>query len=223
MRKWVDLGVNPRKGEAESLIKTAVQLGYSMIGMENPSKNPEIDTIHRVDLYPRSQNDLGKQLRKHRNEVEIIVVHCKNKSVSRQAGRDARVDYLRFPIAGDRKIQRLDRQQAGLMKDSGVGYEVCIRDLMVDDRFEFVKRIGIIRKSLEIALKKDIPVIASSGACDQYDLRNSHGIMGVLSLLGVDEEKAMDMISTTPMIRVELNKAKLGDSFIEPGVWLVDP
>lgn len=219
MRKWVDLGVN---SSDEEVIKAALDLGYAAIGSPELTSD-SIDVVNRVDLHPRTQNDLGKQLRRIRSKTEIIVVHCNNKSVSRLAAHDNRIDYLRFPISGDRKLQRLDHRQVGLMKDTGIGLEVCVGELLVDDRYELVKRIGVIRRSLDLALKKDIPVAASSGAEDKYGLRNPHGMAGLLSILGVEEELAMDMISTTPIKRVQENRAKLSDSFVEPGVWIVDP
>ena len=108
------------------------------------------------------------------------------------------------------------------MRDSGAGYEVFIQDMFVDDRVQLIKRIGIIKKSLGIALKHDLPVIASSGAQDVYGLRDPNGLASLLSLLGVDEEPALDMVSSVPNAVIEENRAKLGPNFIEPGVWIID-
>ncbi len=222
MREFVDLGVQPIEGLIESIIETVKQLGYSKIGVEGNKKSDSLDLVNRVDLYPRNQNDLGKQLRKLRYKAEIIVVHCTTRSVSRQAARDNRVDFCRFPISGGKRLQYLDRRQAGLMRDSGAGYEVCLRDLLVDDRVQLIKRIGIIRKSLNIAMKYNLPVVASSGAEDVYGVRDPNGLASLLSLLGVDEEPALDMVSSIPNGVIEENRAKLGPNFIEPGVWIID-
>jgi ribonuclease P/MRP protein subunit RPP1 len=222
MREFIDLGVQPKEDSLESVIETAKQLGYSRIGVEGNKKSDILDIVNRVDLNPRNQNELGKQLRKLRYKTEIIVVHCATRSVSRQAARDNRVDFCRFPISGGKRIQYLDRRQAGLMRDSGAGYEVCVQELFVDDRVQLIKRIGIIRKSLNIALKYGLPVVASSGANDPNGLRGPHELASLLSLLGVDEEPAMDMVSTVPNGVIEENRAKLGPNFIAPGVWIID-
>lgn len=222
MREFVDIGVQPKEGSLESIIETAKQLGYSRVGVEGNNKSDSIDLVNRLDLHPRDQNDLGKQLRKLRYKTEIIIVHCKTRSVSRQAARDNRVDFCRFPVSAGKRIQYLERRQAGLMRDSGVGYEVCVHDLLVDDRVQVIKSIGIIKKSLDIAIKHDLPVVASSGAHDLYGLRTPKGLASLMSLLGVDEEHAEDMVSSTPNGVIEENRAKLGPNFIEPGVWIID-
>jgi ribonuclease P/MRP protein subunit RPP1 len=221
MRDFVDLGLYPGK-DALNIIETAKQLGYSRVGLETNEKSSTIDLVSRVDLHPRNQNDLGKQLRRLRNKVEVIIVHGTTKSVSRQAAHDNRVDFMRFPLSGGKHLQYLDRQQAGLMRDSGAGYEVCVRDLLVEDRFQLVKRIGIIKKSLDIAMKHDLPVVASSGAQDMYGMRDPHGLASLLSLLGVDDETGLDMVSSIPNGVIAENRSKLGPNFIEPGVWIID-
>ena len=109
-----------------------------------------------------------------------------------------------------------------MMRDSGAGFEVCLSDLLVDDRVGLIKRIGIIKKSLNIALKHDLPVVASSGAQDVYGMRDPIGLASLLSLLGVDDEPALDMVSRVPNGVIDENRAKLGPNFIEPGVWIID-
>lgn len=222
MRKFVDLGVKPSKGRFDQIIDAAKQLGYSRIGSESKQKTKVLDQVSRIDLHPVNQNDLGKQLRKLRTKTEIITVHCKTKGVSRQVAHDNRVDFVRFPLSRGKRVQYLDHRQAGLMKDTGVGYEVCVGDILVNDRFELLKRIGIIKKSLGLALKKDIPVVASSGATDILELRDPYGLASLVTLLGVDEEDALDMISCTPNRIIDENRAKMSPNFIEPGVWILD-
>ena len=223
MREFVDLSLMPKDETAyELMLKTAKALGYSAAGLEKTDSDV-IDIIHRVDLYPRNQNELGKQLRKLRHSSEIIVVHCGNKSVARQAAHDHRIDLVRFPVDRDtNKRLYLDRRQAGIMRDSGVGFEVCIKDLLIDDRHLLAKRIVTIKKSLDIAIKNSLPVVASSGAENMYGLRDPHGLASLTSLLGVDIELALDMVSTNPMHLVTANREKLKNSYVLPGVWVIE-
>lgn len=222
MRNFVDLGVYPSEGKFNQICDAAKQLGYSRIGVESKQNSSQLDQVRRIDLHPINQNDLGKQLRKLRTKTEIITVHCKTKGVSRQAAHDNRVDFVRFPLSRGKRVQYLDHRQAGLMKDTGVGYELSVGDILVNDRFELLKRIGIIKKSLGLALKKDIPVVASSGAKDILGLRDPHGLASLVTLLGVEDEDALDMISCTPNKIIDENRSKLGPNFIEPGVWILD-
>ena len=223
MREFVDLGLNPEdKTVIDSMLQEANALGYTAVGTEKTDSDI-IDVITRVDLYPRNQNELGKQLRKLRKRTEVIVVHCGSKSVARQAAHDHRVDLVRFPVDRDTKKRLyLDRRQAGMMRDTGAGFEVSIKDLLVDDRHLLAKRIVAIKKSLDIAIKHGLPVVASSGAEDRYGLRDPHGLASLLSLLGVDYEPALDMVSANPMRIVSVNREKLKKSYILPGVWVIE-
>jgi len=223
MREFIDLSLNPEdKTTIDLMLQEAKALGYVAVGMEK-RESDIIDVITRVDLHPRNQNELGRQLRKLRRRTEVIVVHCGSKSVARQAAHDHRVDLVRFPVDRDTKKRiYLDRRQAGMMRDTGIGFEVCIKDLLEDDRHLLAKRIVTIKKSLDIAIKHDLPVVASSGAVDRYGLRDPQGLDALMSLLGVDYEQALDMVSTNPMRIVADNREKLKDSYILPGVWLIE-
>ncbi len=223
MREFVDIGIKPKaETEIGLILNKAKELGYTAVGMKNTTSEL-LDVINRVDLYPRNQNELGKQLRKLRKRTEVIVVHCASKTVARQAAHDHRVDLVRFPVDRDtNKRLYLDRRQAGLMRDTGVGFEVSIKDLLVDDRLLLAKRIVTIKKSLDIAIKHGLPVVASSGAEDRYGLRDPHGLASLISLLGVDYEPALDMVSTNPMSIVSGNREKLKKSYILPCVWVID-
>ena len=223
MHEFIDLSLKPKDETAlDLMLLKAKELGYTAVGIEKTGSDV-IDVINRVDLYPRNQNELGKHLRKLRHHTEVIVVHCESKAVARQAAHDHRVDLIRFPVDRDTKKRLyLDRRQAGVMRDSGAGYEVSIKDLLVDDRHLLVKRIVAIKKSLDIAIKYGLPVVASSGAGDRYGLRDPHGLAALMSLLGVDNEPALDMVSTNPMRLVTDNREKLKNSYILPGVWVIE-
>jgi RNase P/RNase MRP subunit p30 len=196
MREFVDLSLKPKDETAlDSMLQKAKALGYTAVGIEKTDSDI-IDVINRVDLYPRNQNKLGKHLRKLRHCTAVIVVHCESKSVARQAARDHRVDLIRFPV--DRTtMKRLYRHL-------------------------LAKRIVAIKKSLDIAIKYGLPVVASSGAEDRYGLRDPHGLAALMSLLGVDCEPALDMVSTNPMCLVSDNREKLKNSYILPGVWVIE-
>jgi RNase P/RNase MRP subunit p30 len=223
MREFIDLSLRPKdETELEFMLQTAKTLGYSAVGMEKTGLNL-VDIIHRVDLHPWNQNDLSKQLRKLRHSTEVIVVHCGNKSVARHAAHDHRVDLVRYPVDRDtEKRLYIDRKQAGIMRDTGAGFEVCIKDLLVDDRHLLVKRVVAIKKSLDIALKYGLPIVVSSGAEDRFSLRDPHGLAALMSLLGVDIEPALDMVSTNPTRLVTANREKLKNSYVLPGVWVIE-
>src|SRR3989304_681229 len=93
------------------MIKKVATLGYRLIAVpfapetreEEVSKlraacnNAEIDFASRIDLRPRTQDELMHQLRRLRRKFEVVCIVCENKAVARQAAKDRRVDLLNFP------------------------------------------------------------------------------------------------------------------------------
>jgi len=98
MRRFIDLQILPDRGKTADLLSHAMQLGYSSVGCvgDKPSDAP-IDIVSRLDIAPRSQQDLGRALNRSRLKHEVISVLCLSKGVARQAAKDPRVDLLRFP------------------------------------------------------------------------------------------------------------------------------
>jgi RNase P/RNase MRP subunit p30 len=220
LRNFIDLCLSPEKpSEVISIAKT---LGYSAIGLSQNEYVEGIDVVKRLDLDPRNTNELNRSLRNSRWHNEIITVNCRNKSVARQAGRDNRVDLITYPLVEKWKENHLNHQQAGLMRDSGCGYLVDLSLLLTNDAYILSKRTEFLKRNVHNALKRDIPVVASSYAVDKWGQRDPYGLASLLSLLGVEEEKALDMVSSVPYDIVKRNRGKLKDSYIIPGVWVID-
>jgi RNase P/RNase MRP subunit p30 len=107
------------------------------------------------------------------------------------------------------------------MRDSGCGYLIDIRYLLVNDAYRLRKNIEFLKRNFEIATKRCVPVVASSFAVDFYGLRDPQGLAALLSLIDVDEDYALDMVSRIPGDLVDRNRAKLKDSYIQDGVWVI--
>jgi RNase P/RNase MRP subunit p30 len=201
------------------MVEATKELGYSLVGVAGKT---ELDVVKRLDIDPKNQNQLNQSLRSNRRRTEVITVNCRNKSVARKAGQDRRVDLVTYPVSDKWKRNYLDRQQAGLMRDSGAGYLVDASKLLVTDAYILRKNIEYLKRNLEIAVKRDIPVVASSFAAMPLELREPYGLTALLSLLDVDEDHALEMISTNPYTMVMRNRAKLKDSYIQDGVWVIE-
>ena len=220
MRNFTDLCLKP--DNPEEVISVAKSLGYVSIGLMEKPESSIIDIVSRLDIDPKNLNELSRSLRSHRWETEIITVNCRTKSLARRAGRDPRVDLITYPIVDKWKNNHLDRQQAGLMRDSGSGYLIDLSKLLVNDSFLLRKHIEFIKRNKDNAVKRGVPVVASSCASDVWGLRDPYGLAALLSLLDVDEDHALDMVSINPYGLVERNRAKLKDSYIVEGVWVIE-
>ena len=217
---FTEIGLRPDK--SEEIISTAKSLEYSTIGLNTKPDSADLDVVRRLDLDPRNPNELLRSLRSNRWKNEIITVNCRTKSVARQAGRDHRVDLITYPVLGNWRENSLDRQQAGLMRNSGCGYLIDVSHLLENDRKILRKNIVFLKKNTENALKRGIPVVASTCADKVWGLRDPYGVASLLSLLDVDEDHALEMVSSIPNDLVDRNRGKLKPSYIASGVQLIE-
>ena len=220
MRCFTELCLKPEN--PEEIISLVKSLGYSSIGLSEKIESDTIDIVSRLDLNPKNPNELLRSLRNQRWKTEVITVNCRSKSVARQAGKDRRVDLITYPILDKWKNNHLDRQQAGLMRDSGSGYLIDLSQLLIDDAYLLRKRIEFIKRNKDNAVKRGVPVVASSCATDVWGLRDPHGLAALLSLIDVDEDHGLDMVSNNPYGLVDKNRVKLKDSYILEGVWVIE-
>ena len=112
-RVYADLHLCAECDRVERVIRIvdkASRLGYGLLAapfrkfseeqiqqVREACKNVRIDFASRVDLRPRTPDELIRDLRKLRRRFEVVAVMCESKGVARQAAKDRRVDLLNFP------------------------------------------------------------------------------------------------------------------------------
>ena len=223
MRRFVDLQILPGPGKTAEMLSHANHLGYSAVGCGgDPPCEAPIDVISRLDIAPRSQQDLQRMLKGNRRKHEVISVLCLSKGVARQAAKTPRVDLLRFPRGSSRRRTAwLDRQQASLAGEGGCHFEVVASDLLTQD-----STLGYVLKQLKKevlnARRYDVPVVLSSGADSVHGMRDPRSLAALMSLVGLGEEESLDLISVNPWALVERNRDKLSASYVSPGVRVMD-
>jgi ribonuclease P/MRP protein subunit RPP1 len=219
MRKFADLHVCP--GDPESMLEKARLLGYNMVGVCGADVSGEygVDIASRVNISPKNLNELSRQLKKLRRRVVVLSVECSSVKIARQAAKDHRVDILRFPLDRERRRKVwFDRHEATMASTSNAVYEICLSDILGVGSGMLSSMLTTWRRELENAFKHDIPVIVSSGATSAQGLRGPLALASIMALLDVEEERALDMVSTTPQLIVERNRGKLDPGFVLPGV-----
>jgi ribonuclease P/MRP protein subunit RPP1 len=224
MRRFVDLRILPETGKTAEMLSYAKHLGYSAVGCggDPPSESP-IDVISRLDIAPRSQQDLQRMLKGSRRKHEVISVLCLSKGVARQAAKDSRVDLLRFPMDPSmRRAPWFDRQQASLAGEGGCHFEVVASVLLNQDSAKLGYVIKQLRKEVLNARRYDVPVVLSSGAESVQGMRDPRSLAALMNLVGLGEEESLDLISENPWVLVERNRDKLSASYVSPGVRVMD-
>jgi RNase P/RNase MRP subunit p30 len=214
MKKFTDLNTNL---ETPELIDFISKLGFSRIAYEKKIQS-KADIVSSLNIKPKNISSLLSEVKTNRKEYEYISVTCLSKNIARHAGRDHRIDGIKFPV--NSKVS-FDYHQANLMKKTGSAIQIDIVNLLEQNPFKLEKNIQILHKQVRIAEKHGIPVILSSGAYYKYQLRTPRGIIALASLIQIDEDSATNMISEIPNAIIDKNRSKLSDKYIKSGVRLV--
>ena len=219
---------------ASRTIEKAATLGYNLVAvplspetrekeamiLRRICKNAKIDFASRVDIKPKTHNDLVRQLRKLRRKFEVLCVVCENKEVARQAAKDRRVDLLNFPSLDFRR-RFFDRAEAELASNSLAAFEVDIRPLLVLEGPARVRLLSNLRRETAIAKEFHVPIVVSSGATNEMLLRKPREQAALTNLFDLGEVAALEAVSKTPKLILRRNRQKLGSKFVAPGIRVI--
>ena len=179
-----------------------------------------VDFVSRIDLHPRSQADLTRQLRRLRRKFEVVCVACESKEVARQAAKDRRVDLLSFPLLDFRR-RFFDRAEAELTRNGLAALEVDVKPLFVLEGPARVRLLSYLRRETSIAKSFGVPIVVSSGVSRELLLRKPREMAALSFPFGLDEVSALDAVSLSPVAIVGRNREKLGSGFVAPGIRVV--
>jgi len=236
-RKYADLHLCPDLGNDEQvtrIIKKTSQLGYGLIAIPLPQNFPEekirklqnickenrIGFASRVDLKPRTPNELIRSLRKLRRRFEIIVVVCESKQVARQAAKDRRVDLLNF-LGCNRRKRFFDKAEAELASNALGSLEIDIKPLLTLEGPARIRLLSSLRREVAIAEDFHVPIVISSGASNELLTRKPREMAALTSLFDLDKCSAINTVSKNPLAIVKRNREKLSPNFVAPGIRLI--
>lgn len=216
------------------MINNAATLGYGLVAVPLASGTQaeelarlravcceaEIDFASRIDLRPRTQDELMYQLRRLRRKFEVVCVACENKAVARQAAKDRRVDLLNFPLLDFRR-RFFDRAEAELASNSLAAFEIDVRTLLVLEGPARIRLLSSLRREVAIAKEFHVPIVVSSGAAEERLLRRPREMAALAFLFGLDEASALKAVTHNPVAIVKRNREKLSSKFVAPGIRVV--
>ena len=219
---------------ALQMITKAAALGYRLIAVPFPPETrrdevtklkavcneAKIDFASRIDLRPKTQNELMYQLRRLRRKTEIICVNCENKQVARQAAKDHRVDLLNFPLLDFRR-RFFDRAEAELASNSLAALEIDVKPLLALEGPARIRFLSSLRREAAIAKEFHLPIVVSSGVSEAKLLRKPREMAALTFLFGLDDASALKAVSQEPVAIVKRNREKLGSKFVAPGIRVI--
>jgi len=235
-RKYADLHLCPdlgNDGQVTRMIRKASELGYRLIAiplqnfpeekirkLQNICKENRMDFASRVDLKPRTPNELIRSLRNLRRRFEITAVVCESKQVARQAAKDRRVDLLNFPGSNRRK-RFFDKAEAELASNTLGCLEIDIKPLLTLEGPIRIRLLSSLRREVAIAEDFHVPIVISSGASNELLMRKPRETAALTSLFDLDKSSAINAVSKNQLAIVKRNREKLSPNFVAPGIRLI--
>jgi len=230
MRQYADLHLSPSLDDianARSMADILSELDARVIGLAvspdrltpappvvNAFREAGLDVAKRLNLKPRSREELLRSLRRFRSKYEIVAVDCSTQPVSRVAVRDRRVDIVQFPKQGPGSGFRRN-----LASTCRAALEFNMSDLSHTPGFE--ARLHRLRREIEIAAETSTPVIGSTNASNPFELRAPRDVAAVLHALGLPLDAALRGISDIPLEIVRKNRLRMEEPELEEGVKIV--
>ena len=234
---YTDLFLCPNLNDSKhtlNMLAKVANLGFKQVGIAfKPNCTPqeikqvqqmceevELDLATRVNLNPRTPNDLLSSLRKLRRRFEIVAVTCDSKNVSRQAAKDRRVDLINFSSPDFHK-RFFDLAEAELASNALTALEIVIKPLLTTEGPQRARLLSNLRKEAEIAKNFDVPIVISSAVSDEILLRKPVELASLASLFDLDKNTALKAVSQIPQTIVKRNREKLSQNFVAPGIRVV--
>ena len=230
MRSYADLHLSPSLDDvnnARSMANVLTELQTKIVGLVVPPerllssqpavevfRNAGLDVATRLDLRPRSREELLRNLRRFRGKYEIISVECRTPYVSRVAVRDRRVDIVYFPKGEPGNLLR-----SRLAETCRAALEFNLSELVSAPRFE--ARLHAFKREIETAVDASIDVIGSTKATNPYELRSPRDVAALLHLMGLSLDAALRSVSDNAVAIVKKNRRRLGEPQLEEGVRIL--
>ena len=128
-----------------------------------------LDFVSRVDLRPRSQDELVGLLRKMRRRFEVICVLCETKEVARQAAKNTEwtssISHCWIIDVGFLIVPKPN------YSGGSAGFEVDVKPLLVLEGPARVRFLTCLRREMAIALEFRFATLVSSGVSEPWLLR----------------------------------------------------
>lgn len=218
MRKFIDLHLKTKPHNKKLMIQKAMGLGFYQVAITNYQPKETEKVVSRINLTPQNVQDLHESLKKVRRNYHIISVLCLSKKVAEQAARDSRVDILKY-IRKSRNKVFFNKHHAALARESRAYYEIDANSIIKTDTDHLPNLLRLLKKEHQIAQKYDVSTLLSSGASSVHELREPRALAALMSFLDVQEEEALDMISSNPSTLIQRNLLKMDTDYLSPGVW----
>jgi ribonuclease P/MRP protein subunit RPP1 len=214
---------------AEQLATLARHFGYSGIALANHSdKLPQsrplltstdgLEIFRGIELVEENPSKLNGLIGKFRQSVDVLIVHGGSETVNRAALENPRVDILNHPAFD--KSSGLNQVLAKAAAENGVAIGLTLRPLLNSRGSRRIRLLSDLRANLELARKYEVSLVLSSDATSCFDLRSPMETLALAEVCGLEEDEAIDAMSTVPEKIISRNRP--GPGYIREGVEVLE-
>jgi ribonuclease P/MRP protein subunit RPP1 len=214
---------------AEQLATLSRHFGYSGIALANHSdKLPQsrplltstdgLEIFRGIELVEENPSKLNGLIGKFRQSVDVLIVHGGSETVNRAALENPRVDILNHPAFD--KSSGLNQVLAKAAAENGVAIGLTLRPLLHSRGSRRIRLLSDLRANLDLARKYDVSLVLSSDAVSCFDLRSPMETLALAEVCGLEEDEAIDSISTVPENIISRNHP--GPGYIREGVEVLE-
>ncbi|RXA19850.1 ribonuclease P protein component 3 [Methanosarcina sp. MSH10X1] len=214
---------------AEQLAALARYFGYSGIALANhsdklPQSRPvlpscnEFEVFRGIELVEENPSKLQGLIGKFRKSVDVLIVHGGSENVNRAALENPRVDILNHPAFD--KSSGLNQVLAKAAAENNVAIGLTLRPLLHTRGPRRVRLLSDLRANLDLARKYDVSLVLSSGAMSCFDLRSPMEALALAEVCGLEEEEALEAMTTTPENIISRNRP--GPGRVREGIEVLE-
>ncbi|MHA2223615.1 MAG: RNase P subunit p30 family protein [Candidatus Hodarchaeales archaeon] len=228
-REFIDSLSFIPESQLQQHLKVANLLGFSEVWISNSTNNvisknsqspysPLIRMYKRLDigLKNETKEQLLSILRKQRRNTPIIAITCLTPELTAWAAQDNRVDILKFPVFQTGKL--MTRSIAKLMIKFHKHLEIPLSHLYSLPSYQQIPAFRQIRSALEIAVRKKVPIIFTSGSNSADQMRTPRELASLGQVLLSSSMIPLDTLSSIPHQLINQNLGKITSDYISPGV-----
>lgn len=198
--------------------------GYAILGQKvnkkeiekKPSRKYPIE-ISRIELDADKLSIIKKQLASKRHACEILSINTSNEKIAQWVVKDNRVDILTIPIQNMNKI--ITKELANVASANRTFFELEISPFLIDD-FNNSISIRTLYKIAHLLIKRKAPIILTANVSQPFLIRDARTITAFGEMIGIPSDYLKNCFQEF-YDRVLLNRKKLQNNFVAPGIWKV--
>lgn len=213
----------------EELVSLARHFRYSGIALANhsdklPDKKPALPSIEGfevfrgIELVEENPSKLHSLIGKFRSSTDVLIVHGGSETVNRAALENPRVDILNHPAFD--KSSGLNQVLAKAAAENEVAIGITLRPLLHSRGSRRIRMLSDLKANLELARKYDVSLVLCSDAISCFDLRSPMETLAFAEVCGLEEDEAIDAISTVPEKIIKKNLP--GPGYIREGIEVLE-